>query len=334
VRGGASVKHGRCSRTSGAEPHKRRNLRQHDSYSLASRLGKALPALPSADPSIRRAGAAASAAAFFVVALLVGIAAGASQAAAQGRLEAEYTATLAGIPIGRGNWIVDVHDDQYSAAASGTTTGVLRFFTGARGTASARGATNGGGLLPASYGATIIYGQKIDDVHIALAGGNVTDYTVEPPLPPNPERIAVSDTDRRGVFDPMTSMLARVPGTGDPVSPAACARRVAVFDGRVRYDLHSDYKRMETVKAEKGYEGPVAVCGVYFTPISGYVPSRPAIRYLIELRDAEVWLAPIAGTRVLVPFRFSMPTPLGTGLLLADAFISVAQPPRPMAKTQ
>ena len=25
----------------------------------------------------------------------------------------------------------------------------------------------------------------------------------------------------------------------------------------------------------------------------------------------EVWLAPIAGTRVLVPFRMSIPTPLG-----------------------
>jgi len=102
----------------------------------------------------------------------------------------------------------------------------------------------------------------------------------------------------------------------------------------VRYDLHSDYKRMEAVKAEKGYQGPVAVCSVYFTPISGYVPNRPAIKYLVELRDVEVWLAPIANTRVLVPFRFSMPTPLGTGLLQAMQFVSSAQPPHPAAKTQ
>jgi len=144
----------------------------------------------------------------------------------------------------------------------------------------------------------------------------------------------VSDADRRAVFDPMTSMLNRVAGSGDPVSPEACNRKVAVFDGRVRYDLHSDYKRMEAVKAEKGYQGPVAVCSVYFTPISGYVPNRPAIKYLVELRDVEVWLAPIANTRVLVPFRFSMPTPLGTGLLQAMQFVSSAQPPHPAAKTQ
>jgi hypothetical protein len=74
---------------------------------------------------------------------------------------------------------------------------------------------------------------------------------------------------------------------------------------------------------------------VFFTPVSGYVPDRPAIKYLVTLRDAEVWLAPIAGTRVLVPFRFSMPTPLGTGLLQATEFLSVAQPvPRTAAKTE
>ncbi len=99
-----------------------------------------------------------------------------------------------------------------------------------------------------------------------------------------------------------------------------------MFDGRVRYDLHSQFKRMEMVKAEKGYEGPAVVCALYFTPISGYVPDRAAIKYLIELRDAEVWLAPIAGTRVLVPFRFSMPTPLGPGVLQAKQFVSVAEP--------
>ena len=56
-----------------------------------------------------------------------------------------------------------------------------------------------------------------------------------------------------------------------------------MFDGRVRYDLRSEFKRMETVKADRGYAGPAVVCAVYFTPISGYVPDRPAIKYLVDL---------------------------------------------------
>jgi hypothetical protein len=262
-------------------------------------------------------------------------AAATKSSAGEGRLEAEYIATLGGIPIGRGNWVVEIADDGYSAAASGTTTGIIRFFTGARGTSTARGTVGGGGQpVPMSYGATISYDKKVDDVRMTLAGGNVTDYEVEPPLPPVPDRIPVTDADRHGVSDPMTSMLNRVGGNGDPVTPEACNRKVAVFDGRVRYDLHSDFKRMETVKADRGYAGPAVVCAVYFTPISGYVPSRPAIRYLIELREAEVWLAPISGTHVLAPFRFSMPTPFGTGLLQATAFVTVTQASHPAAKTQ
>ena len=272
---------------------------------------------------------AAIAAAVCVVALLAADAQ--HGAAAQTRLDAEYTATVAGIPIGHGNWVIEIAADQYTASATGSTTGLLRVF------ASARGAFTGDHAMPTSYTATIDFDRKIDDVRIVLSGGNVKEYLAEPPLIPHPERIPVSEADRRGVVDPMSSTLNRVPGTGDPVSPQACGRKVAVFDGRVRYDLLSEFKRMETVKAERGYQGPAVVCAVYFAPISGYIPSRPVIKYLAELRQAEVWFAPIAGTRVLVPFRFSLPTPIGMGVLQATQFVTVsstAARPTVSAKTQ
>jgi Protein of unknown function (DUF3108) len=256
---------------------------------------------------------------------------------AQVHLEAEYTATLAGLPIGHGAWTIEIAEDQYTAAASGATSGLLRIFTGARGSGASRGSFNGDQTMPTSYIATIDYEHgKIDDVRMALAGGTVKELFADPPLYPHPDRIPVSDADRRGVVDPMSSTINRVGGNGDPVSPLACARKVAVFDGRVRYDLRSEFKRIERVKAERGYQGPAVVCAVYFEPISGYVPDRAVIKYLVALRDAEVWLAPIAGTRVLVPFRFSMPTPLGLGVLQATQFVAAAQAPHPSvsAKTQ
>ena len=254
---------------------------------------------------------------------------------AQGRLEAEYIASIAGIPIGRGNWIIEISDDQYTAAASGTTTGLLRFFTGARGTGAAHGTVSGGQPVPTSYGATIIYDHKVDDVRMALAGGNVTDYAVEPPLPPIPDRIPVTDADRRGVVDPMTSMLNRVgrqrrsgfarglQSQGRRCSTAACATTCT-----------ANSSAWKSSRPKRAIEGPVVVCASISRRSPAMCRTGPAIKYLVELRDAEVWLAPIAGTRVLVPFRFSMPTPLGTGLLQATQFVSVAQPPHPAAKTQ
>jgi hypothetical protein len=102
----------------------------------------------------------------------------------------------------------------------------------------------------------------------------------------------------------------------------------------MRYDLRLEFKRLDTVKAEKGYHGPVVVCAIYFTPVSGYVPDRAAIKYLTAQRNMEIWLAPIAGTRVLVPFKLMIPTPLGTGMLLATEFVTTASPPRAAARTQ
>lgn len=282
--------------------------------------------------------AARSAAFILALGVMVAIAtpAGAANsthaATGQGRLEAEYVVSLSGLPIGSGSWVVEVSDSEYTAAASGATIGLLKFFTSASGTSAAHGGFTGEQISPSTYAATILDNRKVDQVRMALVGGNVANYTVDPPLVPLPDRIPLTDADRRGVLDPMTATLTRVAGTADPLSPEACHRRVPVFDGRVRYDLHSEFKRIDAVRAD-GYAGPVVVCAVYFQPIAGYVPDRAAIKYLAELRDAEVFLAPIAGTRVLVPFRFSLPTPIGVGVLQAKRFVSRAQPAH-AAKTQ
>jgi uncharacterized protein DUF3108 len=269
------------------------------------------------------------------VLLVAGFLADARQtAAAQGRLEADYTATLMGIPIGRGNWIIDISEDEVTAAANGATAGLLRFFASGTGVGAARGTIAAGHLVPLNYFATVTAKDRIDDVRIAFTGGNVKDFTVEPPVGPNPDRIAVTDTDRRNVVDPMISTMNYVAGSGDPLSPQACNRKVSVFDGRLRYDLTSEFKRTETVKASKGYQGPVMVCAVYFTPVSGYLPNSTTMKYLASIRDAEAWMAPIAGTRVLVPFRFSLPTPVGVGTLEATQFVTVAKPPQAAANTK
>ena len=55
----------------------------------------------------------------------------------------------------------------------------------------------------------------------------------------------------------MISTMNYVAGSADPLSPQSCIRKVPVFDGRLRYDLTTEFKRIETVKASKGYQGPV-----------------------------------------------------------------------------
>jgi hypothetical protein len=269
--------------------------------------------------------------------LVLAIVGAIAPAAAQVRLEARYSATIAGIPIGSGTWAIDINDTQYSAAVSGSTTGLLRAFTGGQGNATARGTLGAGRLLSSIYAATITSRKKADSIRITIANGNVKDFKVDPPADEDSERVPITEASQRGVLDPMTASLVRMPGSGDMLVPEACQRTLEVFDGRLRYDMQFAFKRMDRVRASKGYAGPVVVCAVYFTPVAGYIPSRASIKYLASQRDMEVWLAPIAGTRVLVPYRAQGPTPIGQAILEAHEFISMPVPTRASAnglKTQ
>ena len=254
----------------------------------------------------------------------VALAAQAIPAAAQGRLEAEYEASLGALVIGKGNWVVDIGADQFSATVVAGTAGVMKSIGSGTGTGASNGRIVAGQLAPANYLSTINYGPKNETIKITLSGGNVKDSAIEPVPPVHPDRIVVTDAHLRNVLDPMTGSLLRVGGTGDPLGPDACKNKtVSIFDGRMRYDLQLDYKRMETVKAAKGYQGLAVACAVYFTPIAGYVPDRYAIKYIAAQKNMEIWFAPIAGTRVLAPFRIVIPTPIGTGVIEATKFLSV-----------
>jgi hypothetical protein len=261
------------------------------------------------------------------------VAFGASAASADGRLDARYTVSLAGLPIGYGSWNIEVTGDHLAVTANGATSGILRIFASGRGQSTVRAKMGAAGqLVSANYESSIHTDKKYDEVRMLISAGNVKEFTADPPTIASPDRIPLTDAHRRGVSDPMTASLVRVPGTGETLVPQACQRTVSVFDGRMRYDLQLSYKRTDRVQSQTGYDGPVLVCGIRFAPVAGYVPERYAIKYLSQSRDMELWLAPIAGTRIMAPFRLSIPTPVGTGVLEATQFIAIASPGRASAK--
>jgi hypothetical protein len=266
-----------------------------------------------------------------VVSALLWLAPG--MASAQGRLDAQYEATLASIPIGKGSWAIEIGDDAFSASAQGGTAGLLKAFSGGTGTGASQGRVINGNLVANAYIATTSTAKKSETIRLVLANGNVKDFSIEPEPPVDPDRIVVTDAHRKNVLDPMTGSMIRVPGNGEVLTPDACRTGGGIFDGRLRYDLKLDFKRMEMVRAERGYHGPAVVCAIYFTPVAGYIPDRPVIRYLAAQRNIEIAFVPIAGTRILVPFRMTIPTPFGPAMLEATSFVTTAAPPR-VAKTQ
>ncbi|MCS0504841.1 DUF3108 domain-containing protein [Ancylobacter mangrovi] len=266
------------------------------------------------------------------VVALAGAGAAASAAHADGRLEARYRMSIAGLELGRAAFLLEVDQDSYTASGSARLTGVVRAVSSAKGSAGARGLVENGELAPRSFAMEAETDKKSEAIRLALNGAGVTDMSVEPPVSQSEDRVPVTDKDKKGVFDPMTAALIMVPGSDDPLSPKACDRTLSIFDGRQRYNLELSYERMEDVKAEKGYAGPSVVCRIAYRPVAGHRPSRKAVKYMTSNKEMYVWLVPVAGTRVLVPFRASVATAIGVAQLEAQSFVSepmVGKGPRP-----
>jgi hypothetical protein len=86
------------------------------------------------------------------------------------------------------------------------------------------------------------------------------------------------------------------------------------------------FKRMDKVTAEKGYAGPVVACSVNYEPIAGHRANIPLVKYLSEGREMEIALAPIAGTRLLAPFRLSVVSSLANLMIEANRFETIMAP--------
>jgi hypothetical protein len=69
----------------------------------------------------------------------------------------------------------------------------------------------------------------------------------------------------------------------------------------------------------------VVVCSVTYEPIAGHRSSAALVKYLSEGREMEMALAPIAGTRFLVPFRVSVVSMIANLVIVANRFEITAQ---------
>jgi hypothetical protein len=261
--------------------------------------------------------------------LAVAAAALGGAARADSQFDAHYSVTVAGIAVGQTDISVVIGEAEYATLASGRASGLVRALVAGDGALSARGAVVDGRLVPASFVARTTGDDETSSVTMTLEGGDVKELTAETSAPAA-DRVPVGDEHRKGIIDPLSALLIQVGGTGDVVAADACRRTLPIFDGRRRFDLALSFKRIDQVKAAKGYAGPAVVCAVTFKPIAGHRVGSPLVKYLGG-REIELALAPIDGTRLLAPFRLSIANMLGDIVLEATAFTVSAAP---TARTQ
>src|SRR5262245_38555354 len=246
----------------------------------------------------------------------------AGRAHGEGNLDASYTISFARIPVGDITATAVFGQSEYAISARARAGGVMKVLSvDGAGSFTTRGVIKDGHPVPTNFTSKIVSNTETSDVTMALDDGSVRELAATPPT--SQDRVAVTAANRRGIVDPLTAVLFSAATAGETLSQEACRRTLPIFDGHQRYDFKLAFKRMDKVTAEKGYAGPVVVCAVSYEPIAGHRASIPLVKYLSENRDMEMALAPIAGTRLLAPFRLSVVSMLANLTIEANRFETI-----------
>jgi hypothetical protein len=260
-----------------------------------------------------------------LTAALPGLLLAAEASHGQSKVSAHYAISMTGVTIGHITWKIDIGDAAYSTTASGKASGVLSLLMNGEGIFTAQGRVAEGHLDLSSFTSTTTDEDGTIKLTMTFADG-VAKEDITPQPPQRPDRLPVTDADRRDVADPLSAVLITAKLGGGAFAAADCDRTLKIFDGRRRYNLALSHGRVAKLAIERGYTGPILVCSVVLEPIAGYRADSMIVKYVAGRRNMELWFAPIAGTSIMAPVRVLMPTLIGTLKIQADQFKATAAP--------
>jgi Protein of unknown function (DUF3108) len=246
------------------------------------------------------------------------------QAHTESNLDASYTISFARIRVGDITATVVFGPSEYAMSARGRAGGLMKALIDGEASFTTRGTITDGHPVPTNFTSKIVSNAQTSDVTMVLDEGSVKELAATPLS--SSGRVPVTEANRQGIVDPLTAMLFTAAATG-ALSQEACWRTLPIFDGHQRYDLKLAFKRIDKVTADKGYAGPVVVCSLHYEPIVGHIASNALVKYLSEGREMEIALAPVAGTRLLAPFRLSVVSMLANLVIEANLFEATARSP-------
>ena len=177
---------------------------------------------------------------------------------AASNVDIHYAITYLTIPIGSGAWKFAIDGDQYAMSASGLIKGMMSLLIDGEGRADARGGLLHGYADAGSFDARVMSATENDDIHVVFKSGAVEKLVAQPPFPPLPKRIPLTENDLQRVVDPLNASF--VVAHADDSGLKICNRRLPIFDGRRRYDVALSFGRIEQITIPPGYRGAAIVC--------------------------------------------------------------------------
>lgn len=245
-----------------------------------------------------------------VGALLVGLGLLASPAAAAPmNAVAEYTVTMGGTQVA--NVEVTLNDDgaAYNLNASAKITGLARLVASGSARLQSSGASTSSGLRSQRFDLLTRASGEDFTVAITYASGDVSTFKVNPPIINNIDRVAI---ERKQLVGNINDMAAAFVLKGNKLDASLCDRQLQIFTGVERFNLKLSYAKDDVATSKRtGYQGPVVLCSVRYSPISGHYTSSEVTRDLVEKERILVWYAPLTAPGYYIPYRALVTTESG-----------------------
>jgi hypothetical protein len=229
------------------------------------------------------------------------------------RIAVSYRVDLDNFNLGNFRFNASLNGSDYRVQGAGHFSILGGLLYDLQTTTASSGKVTGAGPEPAAYMLSYAGGGDSGQLRMSFDSGAITTLSIIPRKERDPREIPVTKNQLAGVLDPIAAafFLAR---SNDPTGDLkVCDQTVPVFDGEWRYDLVLAPKRKAAVRkqATTGYASYAVVCKVRFKPISGYAPDDPNIKVMSYTDDIEVWLVPLSGTDMYVPYHLQLPTDSG-----------------------
>jgi hypothetical protein len=122
-----------------------------------------------------------------VFTFFLGIVLSSLPAFAEGKVDARYSITIGGFPIGKADLVADFKKNTYEAAGNARLTGLINVFTSGQGSVGSRGVFKDVRLEPLAYTAQSTSDKKQESIRYAMSGGAVKDLVTAPETPPAAE---------------------------------------------------------------------------------------------------------------------------------------------------
>jgi len=237
-----------------------------------------------------------------------------------------YRTTLGGMAVASSALAIEVIGDHYRLALDGLMIGGERTKTRAR--VDVTGTILRTVLIPERFSATLEHGDgRKTRVALGFAGGTLAMVAVLPPPTGGSGRTRPPLSQSRGLLDPLTALV--IPAARANLAPlSVCGRTQRVFDGMRRYDIHMFPSRVEDIVVA-GRSLPTLACGAELRT-AATASRRPERWPPLTPRGqrALVWLAPVAGGRLLAPVRIESGLrfgPLSVEAADANAFTTASR---------